>query len=117
MASDLGELMSLSSASDNRPVINNSLACYADKAYKNAMIAHNTVVRHMDIGHKQCVAANLRHALAAGLGATVDRHTLADGDIVADLHVCDLTLIFKILRDGAYHSTWEYLAILSHLDV
>ena len=117
MASDLGELVSLRSASDNRPVINHGLAGDADEADKDAVISYHAVVGHMNVGHQQSVAADLRHALAAGLGATVDRHTLADGDIVADLHVCDLTLIFKILRDGAYHSTWEYLAILSHLDV
>ena len=117
MTADLGELMSLGPTSDNRPVINNGLAGDADKADKDAVIADHAVVGHVNVGHQQCVAADLRHALAAGLGATVDRHALADGDIVTDLNVCDLTLVLKILRDGAYHSTWEYLAILPHLDV
>ena len=81
------------------------------------MAADLTVMSHVNVGHQQGVAADLGHALAAGLGATVDRHALEDGHVVADLHVGYLSLVLKILRDGSHDSPGKDLTVLPHPDV
>ena len=109
--------MSLGSSSHDRPVIDNGLAGYADKTYEDAVVADNAIVRDVNVGHQQGVAADLCHALSAGLCAAVDRHTLTDVHIVSDLHISDLPFILKILRDGSHDGSGKHLAVLSHPDV
>jgi hypothetical protein len=54
------------------------------------------------------------HALAAGLGATVDGSALADGDVITYFHIGDLAVKLEVLGDGADYGTGENLAILSY---
>ena len=54
---------------------------------------------------------------SAGLGAAVDGCALADVHVVSDLYICDLAVELEVLRDSSDYRSWEYAAVLAHLDI
>ena len=114
MGTDVGELVHDGAAADNRPVVHLSLAGDAHIAHEDAVVADAAVVRDVHVRHNQGVAADLGHALAARLGAAVDGGALADGDVVANLHIGHFALKLQILRHGAHDGSRENLTAAAH---
>ena len=63
------------------------------------MIAQNTIVGHMRIGHQQAMTAH--HRFPFILCATVYRYTFTNGSKITDLYRCIFTNKFQVLGNGA----------------
>ena len=109
--------MSLRTATDDCPVIYLSFTGYSYVTYQNTVISDFAIVSHVYIRHEEGVAADFCHALSAGLCATVDGDTFADGNIVTDLHVSNLSFELEVLRNSTYYRARIYLAILAHFHI
>ena len=76
----------------------------------DTVIADETVVRQVAVGHDETVLAN--PWWSSGPCCPVDGDKFADGGIVADLHG-GLFPVFQILRNGGDHGAGKYAAVLA----
>ena len=117
MGADAAELMGDGRTAHDGPVVDVRFPREGGVAHEDAVVADGAVVRDVDIGHDERVAAYLRDRLPAGLGAAVDRGALADGHPVSDLHPGLFSFEFQVLRYGAHNGAGKHGAVLAHLHV
>lgn len=107
----MAELVDKRSAADYRIVIDYYLAGYLRSVGDDYIIAYDTVVGDMRIGHDEAVGAN--HGLALCCCAAVYGDTFTYGGIVADDGCSLLSAEFQILRYAGNHSSRENIAVFA----
>src|SRR5690606_2229948 len=111
MCTDSGELVKGTCSSNDSPVFDGNFPGNLNVVGDNNIVTDDGIMSKVGIGHQQCVVANLSDTF--GCCTTVDSHILTYGGVIANLNRTVLAFKFQVLRHGGYHSTRDYLAILS----
>src|SRR5256714_13295770 len=94
---DVHELVHERRGAEDRPVAHGNVAGELAGVGEDGVAADLAVVREVDVGHDPVVVADARHSRIERRAAG-DRHVLADGIVVADLHRGVLAGVFLVLR-------------------
>lgn len=112
MSPDVGELVYEASAADDGVIVDDDFAGYLCRIGDNDVVADDTVVGDVRIGHDQAVAAY--DGFTFGSGAAVHGDAFAQRGVVAYLRRGVFSLKFHVLGNGRDDSPREYLAVFTN---
>ena len=112
MRADVNELQTSRLATKDDIVAHDDMTGEGGIVGQHTVVADDTIMSHMDIGHdKVAIAYN---SLAAGGGAAVDGAAFADGIVVTNLDSGVFSGELKVLRYGGNDSTGEDATVLTN---
>src|SRR5882724_4133521 len=97
LAADAAELMHAGISPDVCAVFDAHMAGQGRRVSHNDVVANQTIMGDVRLGHQEAVIANFGDPAAAG-GAAMNRHKLTDARAAANLSLSFLTREFQILR-------------------
>src|SRR5690606_19264079 len=79
---------------------------------KNTIVANDTVVRHVAIGHDEAVGTNFGHATICG--TSIDGNTFSDCGVITNNSKGFFSFVLEVLRDGRDYCSRKYSAIFTY---
>ena len=108
---DAAELVHGCQAADNGPVFHDDMACQGSHIRHDHVVAHDTVVGDMGIGHHQYIVADT--GLVAFPAGTAHGNTFAEHAPVADNGITAFPFKLQILWDAADGSSREKFTVFA----
>jgi hypothetical protein len=106
---DLYKLVHSAHAANDRPVANGHMTRNLGVIAGNAIVANETIMGKMAIGHDEAVLTD--HRLVTILGAPVHGHELPYGSPIPNEYIRVFSLELQVLRNRGDHSTRKNAAV------